>query len=186
VRDAHIATSSPTRMSCSTSPNLAELNVPTISTKSFCDEVSTQVQLIWPGLGRATRTTWPFSPRSTSTATPEMSSLAGSTATTHRKSPLLSLEITTSGRSWSKAAVQTSPGFTFLSVVKVGFTASPYWHIQIDRTTIILLDLYQATPSTTSICAKSHKRFSTRPEVPQGGTPSRRSGAGADVGFAHR
>jgi hypothetical protein len=31
-----------------------------------------------------------------------------------------------------------------LSVVEVGFTASPYWHIQIDPTTMILLDPYQA------------------------------------------
>src|SRR5580704_15421432 len=74
-----------------------------------------------------------------------MSSLAGSTATTHWKSPLLSLESTTNGRSWSKAAVQISPRLTFLSFVDVGFTASPYWHIQIDRTTMILLDPYQAS-----------------------------------------
>ena len=35
--------------------SLAELNAPTFSTRASCDEVRTHVQLIFPGLGSATK-----------------------------------------------------------------------------------------------------------------------------------
>ena len=125
-RNTHIHTWSPIRIRFSTSFSLAELNAPTFSTRASCDEVRTHVQLIFPGLGSATRTTRPGSPRSTSTANPEMSSLAGSTATTHRRSPLSNPESTTTGRSSSKATVQISPRLTILSVRRVEATARFY------------------------------------------------------------
>ena len=55
--NAHIDTSSPITMRFSTSSSVAELTVPTFSSSSSCDEVRTHVQLICPGLGKATRTT---------------------------------------------------------------------------------------------------------------------------------